>query len=270
MDDSLAVVTEASTEYVGQWNNLVSTTNWEKGRIISEWRQALQKAEADAGLVTDEAWSRQVGGVTPQHVGRLRRVFERFGQVHSQYQGLYWSHFQVALEWEDAEMWLEGAVQSRWSVARMCDQRWESQGAPAESQPKESDIVTSEVDEDVTEVNNALAATISDSETEVHGDSDAYFDGDSSAEDSNSWDDSASSEQAVQDEGMDSVASAAVADPVRPFESLPTMPADLQEAFDLFKLAILNHKVSSWQEIPRDDVLAVLDSLKQLAVAPTE
>ena len=36
------------------------------------------------------------------------------------------------------------------------------------------------------------------------------------------------------------------------------------------KLAILNHKVSGWREIARDDVLAVLESLRQLVLAPAE
>ena len=31
----------ASATYLGRWHRLVSTTNWEKGRIIHEWRQAL-------------------------------------------------------------------------------------------------------------------------------------------------------------------------------------------------------------------------------------
>ena len=42
MEEQAAVV-EASTEYVGRWNRLISTTNWEKGRIIAEWRAALQR-----------------------------------------------------------------------------------------------------------------------------------------------------------------------------------------------------------------------------------
>ena len=74
MEEQAAVVVEAATEYVGRWNRLVSTTNWEKGRIISEWRAAMQQADAAAASYTDDAWSQQVGGVTPQHVGRLRRV----------------------------------------------------------------------------------------------------------------------------------------------------------------------------------------------------
>ena len=58
--------------------------------------------------------------------------------------------------------------------------------------------------------------------------------------------------------------------PLRPFESLPTLPSDLNEGFELMKLAILNHKVSGWAEISQDDVLAVLESLRQLVLAPAE
>jgi hypothetical protein len=266
MEESLAVVVEASTEYVGRWNRLVSTTNWEKGRIIFEWRQALEQADAPANAFSDEVWSQQVGGVTPQHVGRLRRVYERFGHVHVQYAGLYWSHFQAAVDWDDAEMWLEGAVQSRWSVAKMSNQRWEAMGVSPESQPQGSDTVNGDLDEDSAAAHDGPTANISESFGEVHGDSDGYFDADDSAADSDStsFDDGESA-----GDGMDSVA-AATADPVRPFAGLPTLPSDLHEAFDLFKLAILNHKVSGWREIARGDVLDVLESLKQLALAPTE
>ena len=57
---------------------------------------------------------------------------------------------------------------------------------------------------------------------------------------------------------------------VRPFEALPELPPDVAEAMELFKLAILAHKVAGWREIARKDLLAVLDSLRQLAVAPAE
>ena len=78
--DSAAIggVDETSAPFLGQWNRLVSTTNWEKGRIIHEWRQALVAAAAPASEHADEAWSLRVGSVTGQHVGRLRRVYERF------------------------------------------------------------------------------------------------------------------------------------------------------------------------------------------------
>jgi hypothetical protein len=57
---------------------------------------------------------------------------------------------------------------------------------------------------------------------------------------------------------------------VRPFEKLASLPADLNEAFELFKLAIISHKLTGWDDIALEDVLATLDALKQLAIAPTE
>ena len=58
--------------------------------------------------------------------------------------------------------------------------------------------------------------------------------------------------------------------PIRPFENLPALPDDLKEAFELFKLAILSHKISGWTEISAEQVLCVLESLKRLALAPAE
>lgn len=263
MEESSALAVDASTEYVGRWNRLISTTNWEKGRIISEWRQALQQADAPTASYTDDAWSRQVGGVTPQHVGRLRRVYERFAEAHGQYAGLYWSHFQAALDWPDAEMYLEGAVQSDWSVSQMRHQRWEAMGGSPELEPRDADIVNAELDEDVSpDDDGRLPATISETFNEVH-DSGRHADDDF---DNGSYDATAPD---VSDDVAD-IAEAPAAPALRPFESLPPLPSDLNEGFELMKLAILNHKVSGWREIARNDVLAVLESLKQLALAPAQ
>ena len=109
-DSATASLDEASQPFEGRWSRLISTTNWEKGQIVFEWRTALKDQEAPASEYADDAWARRVGGVTGQHVGRLRRVFERFGESNAQYDGLYWSHFQAALDWDDAEMWLEGCL----------------------------------------------------------------------------------------------------------------------------------------------------------------
>ena len=131
-DDAVLLSEETQTqsaEYIGRWNELISTTNWDKGRIICDWRDALIAAQAPPLEYSDEAWSKLVGNVTPQHVGRLRRVYQRFDNDRDSYDGLYWSHFCAALEWEDAEMWLEGAIQNEWSISQMRRQRWETLGA---------------------------------------------------------------------------------------------------------------------------------------------
>ena len=56
--------------------------------------------------------------------------------------------------------------------------------------------------------------------------------------------------------------------PQRPFENLAALPADLQEAFEAFKLAILHHKLSQWQEVASADVVAALRALEAMALAP--
>ena len=168
-------VDEASRTYIGRWNRLVSTTNWEKGRIIQEWRAALQSAGAPATESSDEAWSRLVGGVTGQHVGRLRRVYERFGAVHEEYEGLYWSHFQAALDWDDAEMWLEGSLQNTWSVSQMRRQRWEALGAVQGQEPRDQDLLSVDLDEDFPQDAAEPAKVARDGAAHVLSDDGAYL-----------------------------------------------------------------------------------------------
>ncbi|MDG2382568.1 MAG: hypothetical protein P8N76_12940 [Pirellulaceae bacterium] len=264
-----------SQPYVGRWNRLISTTNWEKGRIIFEWRESLIAAEAPTTDYSDEAWSRIVGAVTGQHVGRLRRVFERFGSNHQDFQGLFWSHFQAAVDWEDAEMWLEGSVQSDWSVSQMRRQRWEATGAIADDEPQDEDIVSQETDEDFqvedpTSPQAQERLVVSDNEFVAEarspagpdfGDDDDVPTSKSDGDPNTTGDTSGASIYA--DDQQDA------APFVRPFENLAELPSDLSEAFETFKLAILHHKTEDWQQISRDDVLASLDALKELALAPS-
>jgi hypothetical protein len=253
----------ASQPYVGRWNHLVSTTNWEKGRIILQWREALVAQGLPLAEYSDEAWGRLVGGVTGQHVGRLRRVAQRFGAVHEQYQGLYWSHFQAALDWSDAEMWLQGAVGSGWSVAAMRDKRWETLGKLESDRPRPADVVSSETDEDFEPARKEkpIPGSITGEYDEVagprhegpdFGDSDALPSRPPAAE----WEAAAREGEPVE--------------LVRPFENLPDLPDDLAEAFDTLKLAILHHKTDGWSAIGAEDVLRTLDALKALVTAPSD
>jgi hypothetical protein len=249
--------------FIGRWNQLVSNTNWEKGRIIHEWRTAVAAADAPATEFSDEAWSRRVGGVSSQHVGRLRRVFQRFAATRDHYRGLYWSHFQAALDWDDAEMWLEGSAQNSWSVAVMRRTRWETlnQVAGGQAALLETDD-PSERDEDFvpepgereggTDGQVAYAGRIVGPIPEGPDFGDEY----SSSPDSN------------RTPAVPTDHSPATAEVVQPFERLAELPADFAEAFDAMKLSVLRHKSEGWRQITRDDLFAALDALKQLALAP--
>jgi hypothetical protein len=230
----------------------------------------MMDAQAPAAEYSDDAWSRRIDNVTGQHVGRLRRVYERFGGVFEEYPGLFWSHFQAAIDWNDAEMWLEGAIQNRWSVAEMRRERWQAFGGAEQDRPQESDIVSAELDED------AMPAEIL--KLQPHADianisSDAPFESDSSGpryEGPDFGEERAASGRSSQtesrfDASLPDLAAPPPAPP--PFANLPALPDDLTEAFESFKLAILRHKTAGWQEVTCGDVLMCLDSLKALATA---
>jgi hypothetical protein len=257
-----ALVEQAFAEYLGHWNRLVSTTNWEKGHIISQWRRRLMETGAPQQVYSDEAWSRRVGNVSGQHVGRLRRVYEQFGEVYPQYPGLYWSHFQAAVDWPDAEMWLEGAVHSGWSVAQMRAQRWEALGRPEGQRPADEEFAAAEPDDDLGPAEDAAPSSRPSS---VEGSMSVVEGPDFGDEGEASRDGTAG---AAPWEETDPSSPASRVEPVRPFEHLGKLPEDLAAAFESFKLAILAHKLTGWTDISCGEVLAALDALKQLASAP--
>jgi len=202
-----------------------------------------------------------VGGVSGQHVGRLRRVFDRFGSTHEDFAGLFWSHFQAALEWDDAEMWLEGAVQSGWSVAEMRRQRIETRGA-VEGADVADEPESGELDEDFSEeagdsLGRAPAAPSESPALRSRPSADAEEDGADDDESPPTAGDSSPDSDADEPRGA-------------PFAHLEELPPDMAEAFEAFKLAIVRHRLARWSEVRREDVLAALAALGELALAPVE
>lgn len=262
IDDPKSV--ELSIEFVGRWSTLISTANWEKGRIITEWREALMGSQSPSLAYSDEAWSRRVGGVSPQHVGRLRRVYDRFGSTQDSFAGIYWSHFLAALDWDDAELWLEGAVQSRWSVSQMRRTRWESMGSQPELEPNEQDIVAdgsiaSGMDEDYTPLAEVDEATGVEDGPRSVAEGPRPDGPDFGAEDY-----SASSSSEVGDENDDGLPwdDEFKSPGESPFAKLPSLPVDLAEALEQFKLAIIRHRADAWAEVSQADIHRALDALK--------
>jgi hypothetical protein len=258
--ETSAELLETSQPYVGRWDRLVSSTNWEKGRIIAEWRQALMAASARPTEFSDETWSTLVGGVTPQHVGRLRRTYVRFHGQQESYSGLFWSHFLAGLEWNDAELWLEGAVQNHWSVSEMRGARWKALGGAPADEPQATDIVAAETDED--------APPAAGESAEIRDPSDAGEEG-PRYEEADFGDEGPSASAAEGDGAEQAEAPFDFPSPQRPFENLAALPSDLQEAFESFKLAILHHKLNEWRDVSTTDVVAALRALEQLATAPS-
>jgi hypothetical protein len=220
----------------------------------------MSKAGAATVEFSDEAWARRVGGVTSQHVGRLRRVYQRFGSTQARYEGLFWSHFQAALDWDDAEMWLEGAVQSQWSVATMRRTRAQTLGMVEADTSRTEESAVSDVDEDFVPEpmqedaqDEILAGSVSGDRLSTPSDEAEEAETTPHSADDSDDDDNANPRRTI--------------DVVQPLANLAELPPDFADAFDAMKLCILRHKSEGWQQISRDDTLAALDSLKELALA---
>lgn len=261
---AVSLADQTSTEFLGRWNRLISTTNWEKGRIIHDWRTALIIAGADVEEYSDEAWAARVGQVSGQHVGRLRRAHERFSATHDDYPHLFWSHFQAAIEWHDAEMWLEGAVHNSWSVAAMRRQRAEAFGQ-LEADQAAGETLAADFDEDVDPANNSPGLISTADLLKSHTDFDDRASG-PAAEGPDFGDEGKASSSAVAEHDSDSTddGESTVPNNARAFAELPSLPEDLSTVFEDLKLAVLRHKVTNWQAVQPSEIRAHLDAIQTL------
>ncbi len=260
--------------FVGRWNQLVSSTNWEKGHIINQWRAALIDDGASPTQYSDETWARRVGGVTASHVGRLRRVHNAFADSYETYSGLYWTHFLVALDWDDAPLWLEGAAQSGWSVSAMRQQRWEANGGDEATRPVAGDFVATDLDEDF----DATAASFTQP-GQGGGSTKNYEDGPSgigsaAAVEGPDFGDEESLNRvggefasSVPATGGQEITDEAAEPLVQPFAGLPELPSDLADAVELLKLAVLRHKTAGWKEVTAEAVARYLHAFGILVEA---
>ncbi|TWT93787.1 hypothetical protein [Stieleria varia] len=261
-DEDLQRLTELAEPFVGLWNQLISTTNWEKGKIISQWREKLIQSGVPATEYSDEAWARRVGGVTSPHVGRLRRVHDRFASDYASYEGLYWSHFLAALDWEDAPMWLQGAVEEKWSVAGMRQKKWEAEGAVESNRPTSSQVVEVDLDEDV-----VMPAQGGGREREYDDGPDGVATGPTYEGPDFGEEEELSPMGAERDGGSGATAltedpeSEPVQGPVQPFVGLPELPDDLSDAIESLKLSLLRHKTDGWRDVEIDTVQRYLDAI---------
>jgi hypothetical protein len=254
-----------SEPFVGRWQQLVSQTNWEKGKIIYEWRLALIEQESPATSYSDEAWAKQVGGVTSQHVGRLRRVYERFADSYASYDGLYWSHFLAALDWDDAELWLEGGARSGWSVSEMRRTRLQAMGGDPSTVDTNAPHEDVELDDGFVE----LEPEAREREDEERADRDfedasgPVFEGPDFGEDSDeaAASDRSSTNSQFEIDGL----STATAGGTNPFLELGDLPADVADAMEQIKLCIIRHRASNWSDISQTKMFQILDALRQFA-----
>ena len=103
---------ESEEQLISIARDAVSQCNWVVGECASKWtsRYARGRTDADFG---------QMVGLSGDQIFQRRRVWESFGETHRKYEGLKWSFFYVALNWDDAEECLNWAQDSEATVSEM-------------------------------------------------------------------------------------------------------------------------------------------------------
>ncbi|RMG32862.1 MAG: hypothetical protein D6725_16800 [Planctomycetota bacterium] len=103
---------ESEQQLVERARSAVSRCNWVVGECAAKWtrRYARGRTDADFARMVD---------LSPDQVYQRRRVWETFADVRENYPHLSWSHFYVALNWDDAAECLAWAEENRATVAEM-------------------------------------------------------------------------------------------------------------------------------------------------------
>ncbi|MDA0835314.1 MAG: hypothetical protein O2955_21460 [Planctomycetota bacterium] len=120
-------IPESEAELIVAAQQAVSQCNWVVGECAAKWTEKYARGRTDADFGN-------LVGVSPDQVYQRRRVWETFGDVYDSYPGLSWSHFYVALNWDDAPECLAWAMENESTVASMKAWRRVSRGETAESE----------------------------------------------------------------------------------------------------------------------------------------
>ncbi len=253
-----ATANEVSEGFVGQWNQLISTTNWKKER--SFWNGGKPSSRLKhlrhriATRLGQSGWRSYLAARRAASKGlrTIRKQSEDLSQA-------LLSHFLAASDWDDAELWLEGATQSQWSISEMRDARWKATGAQPETRPRNEELAGNMVDEDYVPISEVESGQ-DEEEKERLGSTGPLYEGPDFGEEAEASKDSLSEED---DDVPFEVEEDGVREPiVNPFAGLPALPTDVAEALEQFKLAVVRHRASKWTEISQESMLSVVDALR--------
>ena len=113
---------ETESQLVETAQVAVSRCNWVVGRCAAEWTRRYARGRTDADFAA-------LVGLSADQVYQRRRVWETFADVRERYEtaaepgvpqkGPRWSHFYVALTWDDAPECLDWAAENEATVAEM-------------------------------------------------------------------------------------------------------------------------------------------------------
>ena len=132
-------VTETEDELIERARASISRSNWVVGECATKWTKKYARGRTDADFG-------RLVGMTGDQVFQRRHVWETFADVVDNYRELKWSHFYVALKWNDAPECLLWAQENHATVAEMRAWRRLQQGedltVPAETEGIPDELIS--------------------------------------------------------------------------------------------------------------------------------
>ena len=103
---------ESEDQLISRAQLAMSSCNWTLGECAALWTKRYAKGRTDAAFG-------EMIGLSADQVYQRRRVWETFGDIHSQYTNLKWSHFYAGLNWDDAAACFGWSEEMQSTVAEM-------------------------------------------------------------------------------------------------------------------------------------------------------
>ncbi len=123
-------VHESEEELIQKAAEAVNRCSWTVGECAAKWTRKYARGRTDADFAA-------LVGLSPDQVYQRRRVWETFADVVHNYPSLKWSHFYVALNWDDAAECLAWAEENKATVAEMKAWRRLQHGGQEQEEPEE-------------------------------------------------------------------------------------------------------------------------------------
>lgn len=112
MSQTTTAAHETEKDLIQRAQTAVSQCNWTVGECAVQWTKKFARGRTDADFG-------ELVGMSGDQVYQRRRVCETFGDVKEQYSALKWSHFYIALNWDNAPECLSWAHENSATIAEM-------------------------------------------------------------------------------------------------------------------------------------------------------
>ena len=103
---------ETEKELIQRAQTAVSQCNWVVGECAIQWTKKFARGRTDADFG-------ELVGMSGDQVYQRRRVCETFTDAKANYSALKWSHFYIALNWDNAAECLSWAHENEATIAEM-------------------------------------------------------------------------------------------------------------------------------------------------------